>query len=646
MSALGYKREIDGLRAVAVLSVVLYHAEPSWLPGGFLGVDVFFVISGYLIASLLLIEHRQTGTLDFVGFYARRVRRLLPALTAVVLATVAMGAALLDANALRALMLSAGASLLFAGNLFFQFTTGNYFDTPAEEVPLLHLWSLGVEEQFYLLLPGLLLLALRRSSVRGVGIALVLGSIVSLALAEYWMQSRPSIAFFQMPARFWEFAIGALVAIAPRGALRSQAAIALSWLGLCAILGSVALGTTHFPGLGAAPVVLGAGALLWSIHDAERPGGASVLLRTRPAVFFGLISYSLYLWHWPLLAFQREVVWQSSTGDRLWACAAAVVLACLSYRFIETPFRRPASAKDSRRRTVIVGATASAVLALTFVLARPAPLQDPRTAGLDQPENMQRCHYGLGKDVQRLQSSDCYSEPGSSPRVVLWGDSHALAWQPFAWSVAAASGTSAASFTLDACPPLGNFDTRLAEFPRHRDTCRRFNALATAYVREHRPDEVILAGRWLLLFEPRTNAATSYQTPESVGAGIDQTVAAVAPYAKKVVLMGPLPRLEASAAKCLADVGQARCAMSREQYEQLSKSVWATFRRIAAKHPNVELVNPADFFCGPTTCPASRDGYALFWDANHVSSTAARHFARAYLADPARWQARATPAAP
>lgn len=648
MSALKYRREIDGLRAIAVLGVVLYHAEPSWLPGGFLGVDVFFVISGYLITSLLLLEHRQSGTVDLAAFYARRVRRLLPALGVLVATTTLAGVWLLH-DSHQQLLYSAAASLLFVGNIYFQLNTGDYFDGPTDEVPLLHLWSLGVEEQFYLVLPLLVLLCVRWRGQRGLVGALVVGSVVSLVLAEHWMQIRPSVAFYQMPSRFWEFAAGSLVALAPRKRLRPQLATGVAWAGMGTIVAAMAVGTSaHFPGIGALPVVLGSTALVWSVHDGERSDAPTAVLGSRAMVFFGAISYSLYLWHWPLLALLRAIVWEPSLASRLGACLLAVALAWLSYRHVETPFRT--GTRGSTPRTVLAGVGVSAALALAFVgvghtFATP-PLETPDTgtpaaeAALDRPANVRACHFGLGKEVERLQPADCYSDPGKRAGVVLWGDSHALAWQPFAWSVAQAAGTSAAGFTLDSCPPVGNFDTFRADFPRHVENCRRFNALAVEYIREQAPDEVILAGRWLLYFQTRHAKGLRAQSPGSFAAGIAQTVDEIAPHAKKVVLLGPLPALGAPAPRCMSAGDEPRCEMARAEYDRLAAKVWVTFRQIASRHPNVELVDPAGFFCGLQRCPATRDGYALFWDSNHVSSKAARQFAGMYLADPARWQAR------
>lgn len=642
-----YRREIDGLRAIAVVAVVLYHAGLPLIPGGFVGVDVFFVISGYLITSLLLLEYQERGRIDLTAFYARRVRRLLPALCVVVTTCVLSGAWLISTPGIRrALLESAAASLSFVANIYFQRTTGSYFDGPSDEIPLLHLWSLAVEEQFYLVLPLLLVAALRWRGRRALVLALAATSLLSLLFAEHWLQVRPSVAFFQTPARFWELAAGGLVSLLPRSRLGGQSASVTLAAGLSLILAAIAIGPgAHFPGVGALPAVLGTAMALWSIHDGAPLGWPGALLSTRPVVFFGLISYSLYLWHWPLLAFQRlMVLGPPHVVDRLALCALAVLLAYLSWRYIEKPFRRPGRPM-AQHRVVLAGGACSLGLAMVLLLlarAIPQPSVQDRAWAIsqDRPAKMARCHFGLGTQVHELQSASCNSDPGKATRVVIWGDSHALAWQPFAWAIANASRSSAASLTLDSCPPIGNFSTFRSDFPQHVQNCRRFNALATDYIRRTRPDTVILAGRWLLYFQPRDAAGMRTQAPGSVEEGIEQTVAAIAPHAKNVVIMGPLPVLQEAAPKCVSIGAADRCAMSRTRYDHLALPVWRAFARIAARHPNVELIDSADFFCSDTDCPVLKDGYALFWDTNHVSSTAAGRFAEIYLGDPAHWSGR------
>src|SRR5688500_11000902 len=338
MSGQAHSREIDGLRAVAVLAVVLYHAGATLAPGGFVGVDVFFVISGYLITGLLLQEWRHTGRLAFGAFYARRARRLLPALFVVVVATAFAGALLPPPGGVPdGLARSALAAVGFVASFRIGLAAGGYFDGVAAETPLLHLWPLAVEEQYYLLLPPLLCVMLRWSRSTQARTLLAL-SLASLLLAEYWVMWRPSLAFHMMPARFWELTAGGLVAVLAPGIVLSAAARsagAIAGLTLIVVSAFFWPPGLHFPGFGALPAVAGATLVVLAAHGGPVPGPGGWLLGSAPMVRIGLWSYSLYLWHWPLLAFDRALGYDASPLPmRLGLCAVALLLAAGTHRWI------------------------------------------------------------------------------------------------------------------------------------------------------------------------------------------------------------------------------------------------------------------------------------------------------------------------
>ena len=360
---IAYRPDIDGLRAIAVLGVVFFHAGLGF-PGGYAGVDVFFVISGFLITSLILKELRQ-GTFSLLGFWERRARRILPALTVVVVAILIAGWFFLLPADYEVLGKQIVALAALSSNIKFWWETG-YFATSAEEKPLLHTWSLSLEEQFYLLIPLLLwfLFRLRKSS--WVAPVLFLGAIASFTLSVIGSYRAPSATFFLLPTRAWELAAGSLLAFVqpiPQPRLRTL----IAWLGLAAILGPLFFYAPgiRFPGLTALPPVAGAALLIWSglrppssdlrppTSDLRPPTSVlrppssdsrlplpNRLLATRPLVWIGLLSYSLYLWHWPLFAYCKYL---SSTPPtlpvRLSLVAISVLLAWLSLCFVERPFR-------------------------------------------------------------------------------------------------------------------------------------------------------------------------------------------------------------------------------------------------------------------------------------------------------------------
>ncbi len=619
MTGIAYRPEIDGLRAIAVLAVVLYHAGFGF-HAGLVGVDVFFVISGYLITSLLYREWETTGRIDLFAFYARRVRRIVPALVVVVVATVVASAFLLSPfGEIRQVAQSGAASLLFVANFFFQTHTGGYFDPSVERMPLLHVWSLGVEEQFYLLWPLGLVVVLRwwRTSIFMV---VVVCGLLSLALAEALMYGNAQAAFYQMPARFWELALGGLIALRSPGVLvdgRVSAAI-----GVIVVFAATIFPIAHFPGIGALPAVIGAGILLHAIHGSTRLGWAGAMLRSRPMVFFGLISYSLYLWHWPLFALERATrAGQLPLQVRAAICVAAVLLAWLSFRFVERPLRRSDPATSSRK--VVAGglvvslSLAYAVTTLGSALHRESPPQDlaSRTAR-DMPENRDQCHFRGDESLDVFPKPDCNSIEGKPVRVVIWGDSHALAWQPFAWAIAERQGVAATSYTRDACAPVLDYDNgkRLLEARR----CREFNTRVAGSIRGI--DTLILAAEW-----PTGSIGSEF------AANLEATIQRVAPRAKRIILFGQTPYLRDSVPQCIASGNLPACATTRREFDAQSEGARTLLRSIAAKYANVEFLDPVDFFCNAETCPAMKDGYGLYWDSNHVASTAARMFAKLYL---------------
>ena len=340
--SLTYRPEIDGLRAVAILPVVLYHAGIAGFPGGFVGVDVFFVISGYLITSIILSE-RRAGRFSLLNFYARRIRRIFPALFVMMAASYPVAFALMGPVGMAEFAGSVAAATVFLANVFFYDISG-YFATAAEIKPLLHTWSLAVEEQFYLFFPALVLLTWRMGARRQALLFAALAAL-SLALAQWDIaQGKADRAFFMLQTRLWELMAGALCAYwltGPRGqALRAGGRLRHgALLGLALILFAVTAydGDTRFPGLAALPPVLGA---VLVIVFATPQGVAGRLLCLRPVVFTGLVSYSLYLWHVPLLVFTRIGTGRDDVALMLGVCALSFFIACLSLRYVERPIRR------------------------------------------------------------------------------------------------------------------------------------------------------------------------------------------------------------------------------------------------------------------------------------------------------------------
>ena len=339
-----YRPEIDGLRAIAVAAVILFHAGFALFSGGFVGVDVFFVISGFLITSII-VEDLKTGRFSVLRFYERRARRILPALFTVMAACVPFAYTLLSPDDLKDFAQSLAAICLFASNVLFWSESG-YFDTQAELKPLLHTWSLAVEEQFYVVFPLLLLAAWRLG--RGVLLALIGAiAVASLFTSVDEVRNFPSAAFYLLPSRSWQLLVGALAsffadrwqAADVRPPAVRLAGEAVGWGGMAMIVLALFLfdERTPFPGLNAALPTLGTTLVLLGASDRTSVGR---MLAWRPLVGLGLISYSAYLWHQPLFAFTKHALLAELPTDlAIVLCAVTIVLACLSWRYVEQPFR-------------------------------------------------------------------------------------------------------------------------------------------------------------------------------------------------------------------------------------------------------------------------------------------------------------------
>jgi peptidoglycan/LPS O-acetylase OafA/YrhL len=494
LSSLRYRADIDGLRAIAVVGVVAYHAAPRVLPGGFVGVDIFFVISGFLISSLVLTEINQ-GSFSFLDFYRRRARRILPALIIVIVATWMIGFYALWPNQFADLGAHIIAASTFCSNFLLAAQAG-YFDAAASTKPLLHLWSLAIEEQFYLIWPAMLLLASKfRLNVTVLLCLILTASFVSGAAS---LMSQSPWAFYGLHNRAWELAIGALLAVrrdsdlAP-ASLRPVAgtagllliAISMLWLD----------STVPYPGWRALIPTIGTSFLILAgPHTA-----INRLLAAKPIVAVGLISYPLYLWHWPFLSFIHIA------GVRLTSIVTAaiigltVLLAWLTYRFVELPIRHGTVSPSLRQHipaglaillggTLLLGGVTAWTGGLAYRLDGEMSQLYDYQFDQQQAYRVGTCLLNPGQDESAF-TNDCVNDVGA-PLLLVWGDSHAAHLFPGLKELEANSTFSLAQYTVSACPPI--LEIEIAAQP----LCRRINDFIIKQISQLRPHTVLLSASW------------------------------------------------------------------------------------------------------------------------------------------------------
>jgi peptidoglycan/LPS O-acetylase OafA/YrhL len=528
-----YRADIDGLRALAVVSVILYHAYSPLVPGGFFGVDVFFVISGYLITGII---HRQMREKQFrIGeFYVRRIRRIFPALILVVLVTFALGWFLLPMREMKLLGANIAGGAIFAQNFVLLGQVG-YFDIAAEKKPLLHLWSLGIEEQYYLIWP-LTLLLVRRWHLNGliVSIVLMTGSFLLCLIVG---PRAPDYAFYLPVTRGWELLAGSALALwqssgnAPFAEKTSDFSLAREMVAASGLV-AIAIGLAGYrpwmtdPGMFTLVPVLGAAALI----GGSRTIVHRYVLSARLAVFVGLISYPLYLWHFPLMAYARiHFVEGVRIGVMATILLASFILAWLTYRIVETPLRF-----GYRAVRIKVAGLVAAMLALGIIglatdrtdglpIRIPAPIRPFMLTGKESIQYWRERICQLEPDQSAAEFAPECAGNGSRPLLLLWGDSYAASLYPGLKHFAAERRYELAEFTASACPPLMGFVNP------DRPFCKDINDFVLQQVSKLRPDIVIFYSSW-----------SYYRNPDDFRRDLGRTVALLKPLTKKIVVLGPV----------------------------------------------------------------------------------------------------------
>jgi peptidoglycan/LPS O-acetylase OafA/YrhL len=633
-----FRPDIEGLRALAVGLVIASHAGLPFLRGGFVGVDVFFVLSGFLITSLLMQEISSSGTVNFARFYARRARRLLPA--AIIMVVVVCGAEAIVTSPLAQfnLLKAALATVLYSSNLYFAHLQLQYFAQPSATNPMLHTWSLAVEEQFYLLWPVLLLLLARAiKSVRGRIATLAAISLASFALCVWLTATNAIFAFFETPARIWEFGAGGLLVFVPQRWLEERRRL-WSWLGGIGLIALAAaaelintslISASRFPGFVAAiPVVATLMLLLAGVGAPE--SAVPRLLSTRPAQGIGRLSYSLYLWHWPVLVIGQQLIPNDSVAIRLGLIAVAGLLAAVTYGAIENPIRFQPILNARSGLTLglaLVGAIAcvGAMCAWRVTLHRSEQFQKYDRVVQDIPEV-----YRKGCDSGRADAHPalCFFGEISQPRstVVLFGDSHAAQWFPALEEIADAQHWRLATIIKPGCTPLS---IKRDITPQMEQVCEEWRREAIGDIEELHPDLVILAS-----VSRHPGADGNMMKDARVWEqGARDTFATLATLHVKVRLIRDTPYANFDVPGCLAQAewdGHTQCPGAVAAVA-LSPDVFAAETRAAKNFVDVKVLDLSDQMCGADQCYLEAGGQIIYRDEDHLTASFSRRLADVLL---------------
>ncbi|MEC8429514.1 MAG: acyltransferase family protein, partial [Pseudomonadota bacterium] len=478
MSNISYRPDIDGLRALAIIPVLLFHVGIAGFGGGFVGVDVFLVISGYLITSIIAREV-EAGEFTFSNFWARRARRILPASILMMIGCLVAGWFILAPDDYFDLGRSAREQAYFAGNFYFWKESG-YFDGPSELKPLLHTWSLAVEEQFYFVFPLLFILAHRFFANHKLSF-FVLVFIASFVASVMLVDDYPSSTFYLLHTRAWELLVGGLIAIAPaRQGVKAGTSELISLIGLAMIVYAIARydHSTTFPGATALLPTLGTGAIIWA--NTYHKTMVSKLLSLKVFVTIGLISYSLYLYHWPLIAFTRyqAVGGELDTVHQAFLIVGSFVLAYLSWKFVETPFRKKSLFPTNKKiltaslSVLVVVAVAGQMIRKTEGYPERLP---PHVLAYAEASSwakyQKRCYKLTPEDIKNGEICRFGEGQDGSTTLLFWGDSHAAAYLPAVRAKAEEHSVLTLHASDSACPPIAG-----AERPNDEE-CVKFNAI-------------------------------------------------------------------------------------------------------------------------------------------------------------------------
>ena len=658
----GFRPDVEGMRAVAIVAVLLCHAGVPFLAGGYVGVDVFFVISGFLITRLLLGEMEGRGTVSLRSFYARRAKRLLP-LSALLLAVVGV-LSIAIFSPLRATETSGDivSSALYVANWHFAAQSVDYFAQGLEPSPVLHLWSLAIEEQFYLVWPGLMLGVTWWFRKRGRKVRPVLMLTVALIFAASLVtgilltDSTPAAAYFSTFGRAWELALGAMLALLGVVKLHRAFAAAIGWLGLAAIVyASIAFSaTTPFPGVAALVPTVGTAALILAGSSlyAQRAGAPAWLLSLPPVRHIGRVSYSWYLWHWPFLIFAAALFGELSVAAGLAVVALAWIPSVASHWLIEDPIRRARSLARLPNRAIVLGAACTAVAVFSGVLVKnlqptfqtaaadevmgaaalPEQPEPQQTASAVRPNPLRaradrsRAFYdGCLVGIDGTNSNRClYGDPEGQRTVILFGDSHAMQYFPPLEALAEEHHWRLITLTKAECTP-GEVKIRSMVADREYSQCDAWRQSALQRIEDSGDDDavtVVMSGDTAYTaYGENGEELSGDENADALQEGYEKTLRRIQAAGPNTVVIRDTPASASDVPSCVSEDLQNLDACAFKQPREWDRDF---DERAATATPGAHLIDLTAEICPGELCRAVIGDALVYRDKSHLTATFAR----------------------
>lgn len=648
MNNIKYRPDIDGLRAIAVMLVVIYHAGFGFISGGYIGVDVFFVISGYLITTII-IKEIESNQFSFSKFYLRRIKRLIPVLIFVLMITSIFSLVILLPGDLIAYGKSLIAVLLSVSNIYFWRENGGYFEGNVQEIPLLHTWSLSVEEQFYLLWPLFLVLFssfIHRKVFHGF---LIISFIIGAVLSQWVSEITFGAAYYLLPTRAFELLGGALLAILwsriqynNRLLMNSLSLIGLSLIAYSAI--SLNEGSI-FPGYNALMPTIGTMLLLYS--GGHSGNYVSKVLSVKPMVFIGLISYSLYLWHWPVTVFIRYVGFDFTIFVSSFIVFLSCVLAYLSWKYIEQPFRftNQSSFTSAFKKLYAVPTAMLVSFSLLLIFMNGFPdrygqdIYEMEKAVNSRPSDLRLgCHSASRNSTDMPNEACLLGDSGSKTKALLVGDSHSNHLTGFMDEIGKSSNIKIMDYTLDECLPI--FDLYWGHNQHYSGLCKNRNDQISHYIKENQFDFVILAGHWptfnryAYVHESGSKIEKS-QFKSYFQQKLTETIQHIQDTGAKVILVKDTASDGSGGPKCpiKSRAFNMELNCNNESNRILTRDIMINeiFAEIKFQIPNIKIIDPKIVMCDQTNCFSHLEGVPLFLDKNHLNDAGSRIIAKQYL---------------